>query len=90
MHFFKISKVVTADIVLNYRYGNIYKFIIFINCPAKPVAILNNLAKGKGLVAMKAMTKFSFTSVKPDFVTFSLYASCVTSEQNAFSLFPMH
>lgn len=63
-----MSKVVTADIVLNHKYGSIYKFKIFINCSAKPVAILNNVAKGKGLVSMKAMAKFSFISVKPDFL----------------------
>lgn len=82
-----MSKVVAADIVLNYRYGNIYRFTIFMNCPAKPVTILKNLAKGKGLVSVKAMAKFSFTSVKPDFL---LYASCVRSEQNTFYLFPTH
>lgn len=48
-----MSKAITADIILTYWYGNIYKFIIFINCPAKPVAILNNLTKGKGLVSMQ-------------------------------------
>lgn len=77
-----MSKVVTADIVLNNKYGSIYKFIIFINCSAKPAAILNNVAKGKGLVSMKAMAKLSFISVKPDFLFLCLY---VMSEQNAFS-----
>lgn len=32
-----------------------------------PVVILNKLAKGKGLVSLKAMAKFLFTSVKPAF-----------------------
>lgn len=32
-----------------------------------PVVILNNLAKGKGLVSLKAMTKFSSISRKLDF-----------------------